>query len=639
MTNIKNLFLQNSYNDLKSYYNKVLNGTESSWDVVVLTASNETQAKSYELQIQMRQKKNTLPKQIDFIVIPDRNGQRIGSGGATLNVIYELNKKYDLSTKKVLIMHSGGDSKRIPQYSNCGKLFAKVPKKFNDSIVSSLFDETILMMSDFPKRMEPGILIMCGDSLVLFNPLQVDLQYKKAAVISTKMNKEIGINHGVFVSDEDNTVIEFLHKQPLEVLEQKAVTDGCINFDTGIIYFHYDLIKEFLSLIKDSEKYDLFVSPESCLNIYGDFLYPLAKNSTFDQYLKENSEKEKNSSLLECRKILWNILRNYQLKIVKLSPSLYLHFGTTKEFLELMTNELNTYSYLDFQKDIMSYSSKNSKATIINSILLDSKVDDNVYIENSYLEKVKIGKNVIVSNTRITNQIIPDNIVLSTLLLKSGKYVTRIYDVSLNPKEIITSSTKMFGKNNVVLNEHIGKSLWNADLYAVSDNETESVEYAFILYKIMNNTATKIEFDKYIKSQKMSLNSSFNEADTDKMLLYFENIEKEVIKYKVLEIINKHQDLYIAKELIEKSGNKEYFVKYLNTIPIQEEKMRIYYLLALIDHKSFDEYTKKSLNSIQSRLPQISKNDKSEFKLDVVEVVNPVRINLGGGWSDTPRIV
>jgi fucokinase len=223
MSKINNLFLQNSYQDLKDNYEKVLKGIEKSWDVIVITASNSMQAKTYELQLDKRRKEGLLPSNIDFLVIPDLNDERIGSGGATLNVFVELNKKYDLSKKKILLIHSGGDSKRVPQYSCYGKLFSPVPCEFSKFKASTLFDETIMIMSDFPKRMDYGVFIMCGDSLALFNPLQVDLQYKKAAVVSMKMPKEMGTKHGVFVSDENNNVTEFLHKQPLEVLEQKAV--------------------------------------------------------------------------------------------------------------------------------------------------------------------------------------------------------------------------------------------------------------------------------------------------------------------------------------------------------------------------------------------------------------------------------
>ena len=140
MVKIKNLFLSDSYCEQLKEYNNILDGkSECNWDVVVITASNERQAKIYETQINKRLKYNLLPSDCDYIVIPDKDNKRIGSGGATLNVILKLKKKYsNFDELKILLIHSGGDSKRIPQYSATGKLFSPVPL-----IISRLFNKYI----------------------------------------------------------------------------------------------------------------------------------------------------------------------------------------------------------------------------------------------------------------------------------------------------------------------------------------------------------------------------------------------------------------------------------------------------------------------------------------------------------------
>jgi hypothetical protein len=52
---IKNLFLSDSYCEQLKEYNNILAGNkECNWDVVVITASNERQAKIYENQINKR---------------------------------------------------------------------------------------------------------------------------------------------------------------------------------------------------------------------------------------------------------------------------------------------------------------------------------------------------------------------------------------------------------------------------------------------------------------------------------------------------------------------------------------------------------------------------------------------------------
>ena len=93
------------------------------WDYVVLTASNEAQAEAFECQIRYRQERGVLPKNTKFLVISDPDGKRIGSGGANLQVLRVLSEQEgfggNFHGKRVLVIHSGGDSKRVPQYSVC----------------------------------------------------------------------------------------------------------------------------------------------------------------------------------------------------------------------------------------------------------------------------------------------------------------------------------------------------------------------------------------------------------------------------------------------------------------------------------------------------------------------------------------
>lgn len=138
------------------------------WDTCIITASNEDQARAYRLQLRQRIKSNFLPAETDFMVLPDPNGKRVGSGGATLNALLEVylrfqrnqGNQYDenqLAGKRVLIIHSGGDSKRIPQYSVFGKLFSRIPRQLPDGRPSTLFDEFFISLSTIPAFMNEGV--------------------------------------------------------------------------------------------------------------------------------------------------------------------------------------------------------------------------------------------------------------------------------------------------------------------------------------------------------------------------------------------------------------------------------------------------------------------------------------------------
>ena len=58
--------------------------------------------------------------------------------------------------RRILVIHSGSDSRRVPQYSATGKLFAPVPRELPNGHGSTLFDEFVtgveMVMGKAPVR-------------------------------------------------------------------------------------------------------------------------------------------------------------------------------------------------------------------------------------------------------------------------------------------------------------------------------------------------------------------------------------------------------------------------------------------------------------------------------------------------------
>ena len=108
----KTLFLQQSYIDCTNQYTALLEAPNLPlWDYVILTASNEEQAASYRTQIQYRLEHHMIPESTHYAVLPDPDGKRVGSGGATLNVLrYVHENAGSFENQRILVIHSGGDS-------------------------------------------------------------------------------------------------------------------------------------------------------------------------------------------------------------------------------------------------------------------------------------------------------------------------------------------------------------------------------------------------------------------------------------------------------------------------------------------------------------------------------------------------
>lgn len=361
MKSLVSLFLSQSYQDAWDDYIRSLNRADfARWDYVILTASNEQQAEGFRAQL--RQREGFLPEQTRFAVLPDPEGKRVGSGGATLNVIRYISqqeKTTDFRGLRILVIHSGGDSKRVPQYSALGKLFSPVPHDLPDGRSSTLFDEFMIAMSSVPARIREGMLLLSGDVLLLFNPLQIDYNGNGAAAISFKEHVETGKNHGVYLRGGDGNVAACLQKQPAQVLRDAGAVNAreCVDIDTGAVIFSSAMLTSLYRLIStdgcfDEGKYGRFVNEKVRLSLYADFLYPLGSQATLEQFYKEKPEGDFSEALTVCRRAVWEALHSYRMKLLRLAPAKFIHFGTTKEIMSLMAKEIKEYSHLGWNNRV-----------------------------------------------------------------------------------------------------------------------------------------------------------------------------------------------------------------------------------------------------------------------------------------------
>lgn len=431
MKNIPSLFLSQAYRDCWDDYNRSLKLKKfPRWDYVILTASNEQQAEGFRKQIEER--KSFLPKHTKFVAIPDRDGLRVGSGGATLEVLKYLRSKEESFEKlRVLVIHSGGDSKRVPQYSALGKLFSPVPHKLPNGRNSTLFDEFMICMSSVPSRIREGMVLLSGDVLLLFNPLQIDYNNVGAAAISFKEHVETGKNHGVYLNGENGNVKCCLQKKSVEVLRSVgAVNDSnCVDIDTGALIFSTEMMESLYSLIAAPEDYDRHVNAKTRLSLYADFLYPLAEDSTLEDFYKEKPEGEFCPELTAARERVWNVLRPYRMKLLRLAPAKFIHFGTTREILGLMNGGVDEYQDLGWSR-IVGGSIKGDTSGYNSVLSSKSTIGEGCYLEVSYVHgNSRVGDHCVLSYIDVFDREIPDNVVLHGLKQRDGSFVVRIFGI------------------------------------------------------------------------------------------------------------------------------------------------------------------------------------------------------------------
>jgi len=227
------------------------------WDYLIVTASNEAQARAYKSQLKVRRDLGLVSDVRDVLVVADPGGKRIGSGGSTLYCLMEvLNQHLEpgaggpdsweetLRNLRILILHAGGDSRRLPAYGPCGKIFVPVPSRNDTAVPASLFDRQLPTYLALP---EPAVgagqvLITSGDVLLRFDPSEVRFADRGVTGLACYALPEQASRHGVFCKGRAGEVRLYLQKPSLVEQGEKGAIDaygqscldiGVMNFDAG----------------------------------------------------------------------------------------------------------------------------------------------------------------------------------------------------------------------------------------------------------------------------------------------------------------------------------------------------------------------------------------------------------------------
>ncbi len=643
MNKYKNLFLQQSYNDSTDLYGEILDRENRAyerqitvWDYVILSASNESQASSYREQINIRLKEHRLPSRSHYAVIADPAGKRVGSGGATLNILKYIrdNDDRELKSLRILVMHSGGDAKRTPQYSAMGKIFSPVPRILPNGHRSTLFDEFMIAMCGIPSRIAGGMLVCSGDVTLLFNPLQLDFYEEGAAALSIKEPASVGKDHGVFLGSDDGYVRKFLHKQTVESLRESGAADAgdLVNIDTGAVIFSGSLVEALYGLIKDENDFESLVNEHVRLSFYADFLYPLADDSTLELFYEEKPEGDFSPELSAVRERIWEKLHDYRMKLIRFSPASFLHFGTTAEVLKMVTEDIDGYSDLGWSNSVNSnyqgkdFSASNSyispRAVIgRGSYIEDSYIHHNSVVgEGSIISGLTVGRSSLSSGPKERVILIPDHTVLHGLKLNDGRFVVRKYGINDNPKE-----KKWFGGD-------IDMFLWDKPLFPVRDTMEEALD------AVLSNSRD---------GELLSLRESFEKADVEEIIHWQDKLNDRMKAGSLMEAIRKGVPVEQAEKIF-RTGISERVENMLleradrlNGEKADEfsRKIRIYYYLSRVIDK--ERMADKCFNTIRdtvlnTALKVTGYDESFRIKKNEVIIKLPVRVNWGGGWSDTP---
>ncbi|KAK6484629.1 fucose-1-phosphate guanylyltransferase [Huso huso] len=555
------------------------------WDIVVMTAADEKQKLAYEQQIAEKLRRKELPLWVQYHVFADPPGVKIGkycNGGSTLYSIQHLQEQYDdkLSTFRILLIHAGGYSQRLPSASALGKIFTTLP--LGDPVYQML-ELKLVMYIDFPSHMEPGILVTCADDIELYCIKENEtIRFDRPGftALAHPSSLTIATTHGVFVLEptveSEHGVLEyrschsFLHKPNTKTMYVSGAVCKKVKHDPrsfgelgdnsadefvytdSTYYIDHLTAKRLLVLFKE-------IGPLDCeIDAYGDFLQALGPGATSAYTRNTANVTKEDAKLVEVREKIFFLLKGTPLNVIVLNNSKFYHIGTTQEYLFHFTADLNLRAELGLLPKAFSIcpndAALNVSACVIHSLVDPScTVAPGTVIEYSILgPNVTVSRNCIISGCWIAGDThIPSNTFMHSLSVNvSGgkKFVTVVLGIDDNLKKSVASvadivDLQFFGTSLLMCvdlwglsasdlvssGDRSGLSLWNARIFPGFPDLQSSVTASL---KMLEALHSKSSYKLPKEVQLLSLQEIINHKDIGEMLKFRQHLYEEISRHR-----------------------------------------------------------------------------------------------------------
>lgn len=370
------------------------------WDTVILTVGSGQQKALAEKLID----RLDIPHRI-IVLSDDESGCRIGSGGALINAVSRCYSDGD----RMLIINSGGISKRCINYSVKGKAFAALIYGGREMTLLELIIEKT---GAFLDRLPPGVLCCCSDIIAETDASGID--FGDNVGFCNRAGIETGTRHGVMFPDENGKLDIYLHKVKREKLDA-ASGGGDVLVDTGVTFFTGPFV---LKLKETEEKYSLVrIARENRvdINLYPEIIALLGRRVEREEYFGRDLQNEAHAGI---RRVLFENLKEFGLNVAEIKNEDFIHFGTVAESVE----------------NIRRYAGGAERINI-NSQAENCSFSGRAIIAGSTLKDCTLGRNVYISDIDLESAVIPDDTLVCGIKTQGG-YVAVMLPLGENPKDI-----------------------------------------------------------------------------------------------------------------------------------------------------------------------------------------------------------
>ncbi len=645
-------------NRARSLYAACVAGTAAAprwWTAVLITASSRRQAESYQAEVERRRAMGRIPSGVRYLVIPDFEDRRIGSGGATLHALRSLDPGGSLEDwwahERVLMIHSGGDSRRLPQYSLSGKLFSALPVKTPWGEPSTVFDEMLALSTAWVERLPSGLVVSSGDVILTFDAAALDWSRPGVSGVAILQPVETGTRHGVYIKDEQGRVYSFLQKPSVAALTAAGglLEGNSVALDSGLLRFSPEVAARLVRLPFDP-------ADAPVIDLYRHMTMALT-----GQWVPAPTDARVLHALFEALEgtPFW----------CSLVTGDFTHVGTTSLFRRLMTEHTDFSRFYEAQQRLGASRQPHVRSS---GVVIDSVFSGGadlgpatVAIECDLGGRVRAAPGSILHGLEgIAGTVeVPEDTVVHQVPVRlaggDGGVVIRVYGVEDDPKAAAARAT-WFGHPLLEELAALGLdpaevwpglalpdcSLWNARLYPAG-----AVEDAWNCARWMLGLANDYSPETWRNAERFSLESSTRAADSTALETSRTRRLRTFWRTSALSLVESGADIrpLLANAPgigpLAKTGHALCARAATLESGAPTEAASRYYTAGLFlaqaglageageAHASAFRMVQLAVEAgaVAGDLPAAGRWRNRE-----TEVAAPARIDLGGGWSDTP---
>ncbi len=559
---------------------------------------------------------------------------KLGSGAGTAWLLDQWEKdtcKTSAGNKKIII-HAGGQSRRLPAYATMGKVLTPIPvlrwalgEEIDRNLLSMQLPLYERIMEAAPSS--ATTLIASGDVCIRTGDQQIVVPEADVVCYGMWVDPVLASHHGVFMSRRDNpSILDFMLQKPsVEELNEWGNTHFYL-MDIGI----WVLSDKAVEILRRR-------SADSNGNLH-----------FYDLYSQFGCALGSNPSATD------NMLNALTVAVVPLDKGEFYHFGTTRE---LLSSTLALQNRVYDQRLIMQPQTKPNPALFVQNCIIDNPLtahNDNIWIENSHigsewkLTRCNVITGVPTNDWKLT---VPEGICLDIEPIGSDDFAVRPYGFDDAMRGAIGDDATMFmgqplkrwlEERGIALDDPENTDIQSARIFpVVNDTEQMGIVARWLISEPELSQGKEIwQKASKISADGISACAALDRANEQRRGFLYHNIPILADNYQKSVFYQLDLDR-LAHTMAENGIAAPSPLE--NDAPLTQSTRNhmLRSRILTLNGVSGKEDEEKAFELMRSGITATINNEGCMPRLDVCpdQIVwgrSPVRIDLAGGWTDTP---